>query len=637
MNVPLLQRLKGAAGEFVPVASLGDDAEAVSRALREIEGFGYAIERHPYLGVAYRGPSERLCPDLIEWELGVGRVGRRVAVWDRVSSTNDLAARAGRSRANDGLVILAEEQTAGRGRRGRSWSAARGASILMSVVLFPSGPIADPGWLTALGAVATAEVVEQAIGRPARIKWPNDVRVAGRKVAGVLAERGSGSILGIGLNVNASDGDFPDEIRASAASLRGLAGEPLDRSEIARSLIRRLDCLYQEGLAQGPEALLPLWLGRLEALGRPVVLTKPSGEAVSGRLVHADLAGGITLEDAQGRGPAIRAGGGGGGSSRGRASVRSASSVAPPFSGESPASALRNSRMWDQGPRGEATRRKDSWRFLTSLHSCARVVQPNATSRTTAGSLTLKPHRTADRCRVVPGVEPCEDRALMTLVLIFSGNAFGPAGPGPLTVEAARILKAAGEKPVQVSYPKVATAAAFEEIAHQVAAIGRGRPIGLVGLSAGGTLAVRLSTIPGLNVKAVLDDYGPPDLRTELDALGDDQNGQFCPQRSVQLPARPSSTSSAAPSTQRTGLHRRRLRHARRPRHPRTERRRLPGRRLPGGRLHLPRPTRRHDRFQPAGPRRLPGPPLGRSGPSVGEPVLQAQDRPLDQVPGEDG
>jgi BirA family biotin operon repressor/biotin-[acetyl-CoA-carboxylase] ligase len=101
-----------------------------------------------------------------------------------VGSTNDLAARGAGSIANEGLVVLAEEQTAGRGRRGRAWTAPAGTSLLMSVLLFPPEQAADPGWLTAQAAIAVVEVVAAWSGRDARIKWPNDVRVDGRKIAG---------------------------------------------------------------------------------------------------------------------------------------------------------------------------------------------------------------------------------------------------------------------------------------------------------------------------------------------------------------------------------------------------------------------------------------------------------------------
>ena len=186
-------------GEYVPLDGLGPDTDRVRADLEALAAFGFGIERHPYRGAAYAGPADRLCPDQIEHELATRRIGRRIAVWSRVASTNDLAAQAGRSASNEGLVVMAEEQTAGRGRRGRSWTAPPRSSILMSVLLFPPPDLAPAvpesafgcAWLTAMGAVATAEVVSAWTGREAAIKWPNDVRVDGRKIAGILVERPS--------------------------------------------------------------------------------------------------------------------------------------------------------------------------------------------------------------------------------------------------------------------------------------------------------------------------------------------------------------------------------------------------------------------------------------------------------------
>src|SRR5262249_38719143 len=157
-------------------------------------------------------------------------VGRRVAVWDRVTSTNDIAARAASSTANEGLVVLAEHQSAGRGSRGRTWDTPPRSSILMSGLLFPPPNPADPAWLTALGAVAAADVVAAWTGREAAIKWPNDVRVDGRKVAGILVERAVGAVVGIGLNANIAPGQFPDDLKEKATSIRILLGHPIERS-----------------------------------------------------------------------------------------------------------------------------------------------------------------------------------------------------------------------------------------------------------------------------------------------------------------------------------------------------------------------------------------------------------------------
>jgi BirA family biotin operon repressor/biotin-[acetyl-CoA-carboxylase] ligase len=300
VNIALLQRLRAEEGRFVPLDGLGPDIAATAAALDELERFGFVLERHPILGVAYRAPAASLCPDQIEWGLNPLRVGRRIAVWSRVTSTNDLAARAAASLSNDGLVILAEEQTAGRGRLGRSWQAPRGSSLLLSLLLFPPSGLDQPWWLTALGAVAVAEVVEQATGRPCSIKWPNDVRIERRKVAGVLVERGKGSILGIGLNVNLSRDDFAPELRDSATSLSREAGTTFDRSELARLLIQRLDARYDEALTSGPGSLDAQWSSRLESCGHGVRIATRGG-TLSGRLTTASLAAGLGLLRDDGR------------------------------------------------------------------------------------------------------------------------------------------------------------------------------------------------------------------------------------------------------------------------------------------------------------------------------------------------
>jgi BirA family biotin operon repressor/biotin-[acetyl-CoA-carboxylase] ligase len=317
----LLDRLRAAEGQFVSLTELGADRPQVWDDLDALEAFGFELERHPFLGAAFRGPSPRLCPDQIEHRLGTRRVGRRIAVWNRVGSTNDMAARAASAIANDGLAIFAEEQTTGRGQRGRVWTAPARSSILMSVLLFPPrellplGPRAAAGsaWLTALAAVATAELVDEWTGCRALIKWPNDVRVGGRKIAGILVERAlyqpaspgaadvqghgrSAVVIGIGLNANMEALSFPPELRSHVTSLSMLrSGAAVDRSELARGLLRRLDAWYEDGLTQGPGSLNSHWRDRSEHLGRHVrVLTL--GEPVHGRLVDLDLHYGLTLE-----------------------------------------------------------------------------------------------------------------------------------------------------------------------------------------------------------------------------------------------------------------------------------------------------------------------------------------------------
>ena len=312
LNIPLLDRLRLSTG-FVPIADLPGDPSTVAADLDALASFGFDIERRGDGAAAYRGPSPRLCPDQIEHELGTLRIGRRLAVWARVGSTNDAAARAASTTANDGLVVMAEEQTKGRGRRGRSFVAPAGSSLLTSILLFPPDDLAPMGkgsasgsaWLTVLGSVAVAGLVAERTGREARIKWPNDVRVDGRKICGVLVERAirppgaerpeTAAVVGIGLNVNVPEDAFPAELRDRATSLSILAGRDFDRSDLARDLIRRLDRWYDASLREGPGPVSAAWRDLCEHIGRPVRVETASG-TIAGVLADVDLRDGLALE-----------------------------------------------------------------------------------------------------------------------------------------------------------------------------------------------------------------------------------------------------------------------------------------------------------------------------------------------------
>jgi len=295
VNIALLDRLKRAGG-FVPIEGLG----ASPADLDELESFGFQFERSEERGIAYRVPSPRLCPDQIEWDLGTKVIGRRIAVWNRVGSTNDLAARAAASSTNDGLVFLAEEQTSGRGSRGRKWSAPAGSSILMSCLLFPPIPLQDPGWLTSFAAVAVAEAIAELglmmRGEPikARIKWPNDIWFEGRKLGGILVERGQGTVIGIGLNVNLRPEDFPEELRETATSLQAVVGRTIDRSELVRLILRQLDRAYDSSIRRGPDDLGSLYERRSAHYWHEVDVSTPSG-IVRGRLGKIDLRMGLEV------------------------------------------------------------------------------------------------------------------------------------------------------------------------------------------------------------------------------------------------------------------------------------------------------------------------------------------------------
>jgi BirA family biotin operon repressor/biotin-[acetyl-CoA-carboxylase] ligase len=208
-----------------------------------------------------------------EWSLDTRRLGRRVLVYDRVDSTNSVAARLADDPANDGLALVSDEQTAGRGQHGRTWLADAGQSVLLSLIVSPPPYLCRPAVLTAWAAVAVCETIQQTIGTTSRIKWPNDVLLQERKVCGILIESANAKsfIVGIGLNVRQSAETFVAAGLPVATALAQFSDRPLETYAVAADLIRHLDRAY-ERLCLGDLAELERrWQGLLGLLGQDVI------------------------------------------------------------------------------------------------------------------------------------------------------------------------------------------------------------------------------------------------------------------------------------------------------------------------------------------------------------------------------
>ncbi len=237
-------------------------ARQVSALLDELQRRGVPLELSPSHGVRLAGPL-RLDADLIERDLGTQRVGRSVLVFDEVDSTSDVAFDAARSGDPDGLVVLAESQRKGRGRFGRSWSSPPHQNILMSAVLSDPSELLGPEALTIAAGLAVAESVEGVCGVSADIKWPNDVRIDGAKVAGVLQEvrlvRGVRTVvLGVGVNANACPPR--SKIDAPGTSLAAHLGRPVERIEVVRALLRRIDLWVDKVASESYHELHDAWV-----------------------------------------------------------------------------------------------------------------------------------------------------------------------------------------------------------------------------------------------------------------------------------------------------------------------------------------------------------------------------------------
>jgi BirA family biotin operon repressor/biotin-[acetyl-CoA-carboxylase] ligase len=224
------------------------------------------------------------------WTLDTRRLGRRTLVFPQLDSTNNYAAAMADDPSNDGVAVLADEQTAGRGQHGRTWTAAPRASVLLSLLLFPPPPLRRPAVLTAWAAVSVCETVRRAVGVQAKIKWPNDVLLKGKKVCGILIEQGRGTVAGIGLNVRQTAADFAAAGLPFATSLGQHTTTALDTHAVARTLLGVLDEEYARLCDGDLAALEACWKWHLGLLGKDVRAECFDGE-VCGRLLEVAFDG----------------------------------------------------------------------------------------------------------------------------------------------------------------------------------------------------------------------------------------------------------------------------------------------------------------------------------------------------------
>lgn len=236
-------------------------------------------------------------PDAI-WSLPTKHLGQTSHVFESLHSTNSLALELADDPSCHGLAILARQQTAGRGQYGRTWQAPPDSSVLLSLLLFAPPQLRRPVLLTSWAAVAVCETILAAVNLQAKIKWPNDVLIHGKKVCGILIEQRTtghadfplATVVGIGLNVSQTAGMFADAGLPDAVSLSIAAGRALAFNDIAEQLIHQLDRYYATLLDGDRQTLESLWKWRLGLLGKYVTV-EGTQHAHRGRLVDATLDG----------------------------------------------------------------------------------------------------------------------------------------------------------------------------------------------------------------------------------------------------------------------------------------------------------------------------------------------------------
>ncbi|RLE50328.1 MAG: biotin--[acetyl-CoA-carboxylase] ligase [Candidatus Methanomethylicota archaeon] len=283
---------------------LGVSRVAVWKAIAKLKRLGYVIEAKPKQGYKLVKRPNIPYPWEVKRCLGdVTVIGREVKYFESISSTQEAVKEEALKGASEGLVIIASEQRKGKGRLGRPWFSPRGG-LWMSVLLRPDVPPIKAPLLTLMAAACIADSLEE-YGVKASIKWPNDVMINGRKIAGVLAEadiemdRVNYVALGLGVNVNVPVNLMPDELKPLATSMSELLRKEVDLAEFACKLIKALDRQYEDYRLKRFPLLLERWKSKLLGLGQRV-LVKTAYEEVEGLALDVDEDGALFIRKSDG-------------------------------------------------------------------------------------------------------------------------------------------------------------------------------------------------------------------------------------------------------------------------------------------------------------------------------------------------
>ncbi len=280
---------------------LGISRQALWKHIQELRDSGYDIVAVPHLGYKLDFVPDRLFPQEILHKLNTKFIGKKIHYFDKVSSTMDEAMHLGMNNAQEGTLIIAESQGRGRGRLGRLWDSPKYKGIYLSLILRPDILPNHCPTLTLLAAVSICEAVNLVLGLDCHIKWPNDILIHHKKVAGILTElnaemdRVSFVLIGIGLNVNNEKKDLV----MGATSLKEQKKENINRIELLQELLRCIEENYVIFQKEGPQIILEKWRKYSLTIGQRVKVACQK-EQLEGEAVDIDSDGGLLIRQDSG-------------------------------------------------------------------------------------------------------------------------------------------------------------------------------------------------------------------------------------------------------------------------------------------------------------------------------------------------
>lgn len=280
--------------------------------LARFQAEGWPVEVRSDQRVRLPAAADMPVASRVRPHLSTKRLGRRFHHILRVDSTNDTARRLAEAGEAEGTVVVAEEQTGGRGRLGRTWLSRKGRDLLLSLVLRPDVDPAQAPGLNLVVGLAAGQAIGEVAGIPTDLKWPNDVLTGGGKCCGVLTEMNADPgkihfvIVGVGINVNGTS--LTNAIAGRASTLEQAAGGPVPRPRLLAALLNRLEALYLVFLEQGLRPLLEHWVASSSsARGRPILVSNP-GRSLRGTTAGLSEQGALRIRREDGRVEEIMAG-----------------------------------------------------------------------------------------------------------------------------------------------------------------------------------------------------------------------------------------------------------------------------------------------------------------------------------------
>ncbi len=310
MRKTIVEMLKNAGENFISGESIAGDLgisrTAVWKHIQKLRENGYEIISSERRGYKLKDAPDLLLPSEIQIGLKTKIVGVDMHYHPSVDSTNRVAKALAYHGAMDGTIVVAEEQTFGKGRLERKFYSPRGKGIWFSVILRPNFLPKDAPKCTLMAAVAVAEAMDRFNLKP-EIKWPNDILFDGRKIVGILTEitgelgKITYLVIGVGINVNISREEFPEDLRDIAASLSEIKGENISRVKFFRAVLEEFDKLYLQVSENGFDDVLNRWKKYNVTLGKNIrVISAGDGENFTGKAVDLNEDGALVVDTVDG-------------------------------------------------------------------------------------------------------------------------------------------------------------------------------------------------------------------------------------------------------------------------------------------------------------------------------------------------